>query len=355
MAPKTMMKLLGCVLVLGVSLTMSSCTPTPDDNASGTPSIVDDSQAPTDVATDVATDLPTAPTPSISQPTPSTNLDSIEATGGFGESPVVTVPAPWAIDSTQTRILVQGSGATVVDPQGYVDVNYYGVNARTGERFDDSYSNNTSVSFPLSGTIPGFSKGLTGQKVGTRLIIAIPGADGYDSKGGNSNAGIEIGDTLVFVVDILRAQFDQPTGATQTISDTSLPTVSGDLETPTVTMPSGSAPTSLVVQPLIVGPDPDMTVQSSDGIVVDYAEYIWESGSMVRQTYGFSPLQGKLSATIPGWQQALVGQPLGSRLLVIVPPDQAYPQGYPKLGVPQGSTMVYVIDLLFSSATVAQS
>jgi len=348
MATKRLTRLFGCVLVLGVGLTMASCTTTPEENPSGTPVIQNESSS---SPSGDASDLPIAPTPSISQPTPSTNLDGIEATGGFGEAPEVTIPSPWAIDSTKTKILVQGTGATV-DTTGYVDVNYYGVNARTGEYFDDSYSRGTSVSFPLNGVVPGFAKGLTGQKVGTRLIIAMPGADGYDSQGGNSNAGIEIGDTLVFVVDILKTQFAQPTGTTVTVNDASLPTVSGDLESPTVTIPSGNPPTSLVVQPLITGPDADVVVEATDGIVVDYAEYIWDSGKMVRQTYGFSPLTGKLSDTIPGWQQALAGQPLGSRVLLVVPPAQAYPQGAPKIGIPQGSTMVYVIDILFSSATV---
>ena len=350
MAPKRLPQLLGCILVLGVSLTMASCTSTPDNNPSGTPVINNESPSPSGDATD----LPIAPTPSISQPTPSTSLDGIDATGAFGESPEVTVPSPWAIDSTKTKILVQGTGAAVGNA-GYVDVNYYGVNARTGESFDDSYSRGTSVSFQLGQVVPGFAKGLTGQKVGTRLIIAMPGADGYDSQGGNSNAGIEIGDTLIFVVDILKAQFSEPTGTTVTVTNSALPTVSGDLESPTVTIPSGTPPTSLVIQPLITGPDSDVVVEQGDGLVVDYAEYIWDSGSMVRQTYGFSPLRGNLSDTIPGWQQALVGQPLGSRLLLVVPPELAYPQGAPRVGVPQGSTMVYVIDILFSSPTVMSS
>ena len=334
---------------------MASCTSTPADNPSGTPVINDDSSnsASASPSSD-ATDLPIAPTPSIVQPTASTTLDGIDATGGFGEAPEVTVPFPWAIDSTKTKILVQGTGATV-DTVGYVDVNYYGVNARTGEKFDDSYSRGSSMSFPLNGVVPGFSKGLTGQKVGTRLIIAMPGADGYDSQGGQSDAGIEIGDTLIFVVDILKTQFSQPTGTTVTVSDSSLPTVTGDLESPTVTIPSGNPPSTLVVQPLITGPDANVVVAQGDGLVVDYAEYIWDTGKMVRQTYGFSPLRGNLSDTIPGWQQALVGQPLGSRLLLVVPPDQAYPQGAPKIGIPQGSTMVYVVDILFSSLTVMSS
>jgi len=275
-------------------------------------------------------------------------MDGIDATGGFGDSPDVTVPAPWAIDSTQTKILVQGDGMTV-SQLGWVQVNYYGVNARTGDMFQESYSSGSPVSFALNGVVPGFQKGLAGQKVGTRLIVAMPGADGYDAAGGNSDAGIQVGDTLVFVIDILRTQYTQPTGTPVTPTDTSLPTVSGDVTAPTISIPQNATPpTSLVVQPLITGPDPTLTVQSSDSIVVDYAEYVWSTGTMIRQTYGFSPLNGALSDTLPGWQQALVGQPMGSRLLLVLPPNLAYPQGYSKFGIPSGATMVYVIDILYT-------
>ena len=43
-----------------------------------------------------------------------------------------------------------------------------------------------------------------------------------------------------------------------------------------------------------------------------------------------------------------VGQTVGSRVLLIVPPAQAYPSGNPRIDVKSGETMVYVIDILFS-------
>ena len=51
---------------------------------------------------------------------------------------------------------------------------------------------------------PGFEEGLTGQKVGSRVMLVIPPDKGYGAQG-NSQAGISGTDTLVFVVDILDA------------------------------------------------------------------------------------------------------------------------------------------------------
>jgi peptidylprolyl isomerase len=335
-------RLVGGTVILGLGLSLAACT---SPGAQDSPSPSTSPSAPTSPDSSVAPSASALPT--VSQPAPSSNLNGVEATGAFGEAPTVTVPFPWAIDTTQTKVLVAGDGPTVQDA-GMVQVNYYGVDGRTGVTFDQSYANGKPVDFSLSGVVPGFQKGLAGQKVGSRVLIAMPGADGYDASGGKSEAGIEIGDTLVFVVDILRTSVTEPSGTATTQADPNLPSVSNDLAAPTVTIPTDKpAPTDVVVVPLITGTGP--VVGASDTLVVNYAEYIWGTGAMVRQTYGFSPLKGALTSTLPGWQKALTGQPMGSRLLVVVPPDQAYPEGNPKVSIPKGSTMVYVIDILYTS------
>ena len=95
-----------------------------------------------------------------------------------------------------------------------VEVNYYGVNGRTGKKFDESFTNGQPVAFSLAQVVPGFSKGLVGQRQGSRVLIAMPGKDGYDPMGGNPQAGIEVGDTLIFVVDLVDVQLAGPEGST---------------------------------------------------------------------------------------------------------------------------------------------
>ena len=360
-------RILGWVVAVGVTLTMAACSSpsgSSSASASGTGATIS-----SDSSSGAATDLPSAPTPTI---VPSTTLDGITVTGNFGDAPTVTVPSPWAIDSTKTEVLAPGSGGQTVNSDSTVLVNYYGVDGRTGQVFDQSWSRGAPASIDLTQVVPGFQKGLTGQQVNSRVLIAMPGADGYDSAGGQPNAGINIGDTLVFVVDILRSSFDQPTGTPVTVTDSTLPTVStpcppqtqtpsatpnpdcvnnNDINNPVLTFPAtANPPTSLVVQPLITGPGPN--VAATDTVTINYAEYMWDNNQYVRQTYGFgAPLKGTLSSTIQGWQQALVNQPMGSRLLVVVPPSLAYPQGNTKIGVPANTTMVYIIDILYADPT----
>ncbi|MDR0284426.1 MAG: FKBP-type peptidyl-prolyl cis-trans isomerase [Propionibacteriaceae bacterium] len=345
MTRKAVSQVVGCVLALGVTLALASCS---DPGTTGTPTPTvtpTEATAAATPTTPVATELPVAPTPTVSI-TASASLDAITVSGAYGEAPTVTVPSPWAIDATRTKVLVQGDGATVPDT-GIVEMNYYGVNARTGTLFDESFSSGSSVAMSLAGTIPGFQKGLAGQQVGSRVLIAIPGADGYDANGGQSSAGIEVGDTLVFVVDIVKTSVTEPTGAAQEVSDASLPTVTGDLNAPVVTIPSKQDPPAASVTQLLVKGDGPV-VQATDAVYVNYAEYVWKSGKLIRKTYGYTPMQGLLSATLPGWQSALVGQTIGSRVMLVLTPADSYPDGNPKMGIDAGSTMVYVVDVLFA-------
>ena len=50
---------------------------------------------------------------------------------------------------------------------------------------------------------------------------------------------------------------------------------------------------------------------------------------------------------IPAWDEGLVGQTVGSQVLLVVPPDKGYgADGNPDIGVKGTDTMVFVVDIL---------
>src|SRR3712207_1903093 len=140
----------------------------------------------------------------------------------------------------------------------------------------------------------------------------MPGSDGYDASGGNAQAGIEVGDTLVFVVDIVDVQLSEPSGEKVT-PKAGLPTVSGALDKPTITIPKSDPPSKLVVQPLIKGTG--KKVGASDTITFNYRWQAWGDGRVIEQSYGDKPASYQLSGLLPGMQKGLEGQPVGSRVL----------------------------------------
>jgi peptidylprolyl isomerase len=127
-------------------------------------------------------------------------------TATAGTKPTITIPKGVAAPKgLVVQPLLQGSGAAVKKGQTLV-AQYVGVNYRTGKQFDASWDNGQPAQFPIGvgQVIPGWDTGLVGAKIGSRVLLVIPPADGYGASG-NPQAGIKGTDTLVFVVDVLGA------------------------------------------------------------------------------------------------------------------------------------------------------
>lgn len=327
------------LLALGVAsslLTLTACGGGDDpSSASASPSVAS-SAAPSSSASASATPSKIAA---------SDNLDAVKVSGTFGKEPKVTVKSPWAIDKTRTDVLEPSDGAVIKAGQT-VEVNYYGVIGRTGKTFDDSFSRGKSVALPLDQVVPGFKKGLVGQKQGSRVVIAMPGADGYDASGGSPEAGIEVGDTLIFVVDVIAVQLEGPEGAA-VAPKAGLPTVS-DGDTPKVTVPKTDAPSDLVIQPLIKGKG--AKVAPSDTITFNYTWVRWSDNKVLEESYTTKPASYALSGLLPGMQKGLVDQTVGSRVLLVIPPADGYPSGNATPKIDADETLVMVVDILFAQA-----
>ncbi len=286
-----------------------------------------------------------SPSPSAS-PTatvkPATSLNGITVKNpAFGDKPTVSVKAPWAIDQTRVKVMTEGKGA-VVNPS-YVFVHYLGVNGRTGKVFDGNFGKQTAM-FDLAQVVPGFKKALEGKKVGSRILVAMPGPDGYDSQGGNAQIDVKVGDTLIFVVDIVETVLNGPTGKAIT-PPAGLPTVTEKDGKPVITIPSTDPPAKMVAQPLTTGTG--RKVAAKDVIAVHYLGVSWKTGKVIEDKTGAVD-GGLLSSTIPGWQKGLVGKRVGQRVLLVLPPADSYPKGSNNPPVAAGDTVVYVVDILYA-------
>jgi FKBP-type peptidyl-prolyl cis-trans isomerase len=124
-------------------------------------------------------------------------------TSSPGTAPPVHVPQAGAPATLQTRTLIQGTGPVVMKGSLLV-AQYEGVIWRTGKIFDSTWQRGVPAGFQI-GTgqvIKGWDDSLVGKRVGSRVLLVVPPADGYGTQG-SAQAGIKGTDTLVFVVDIL--------------------------------------------------------------------------------------------------------------------------------------------------------
>ncbi|MFB7934601.1 FKBP-type peptidyl-prolyl cis-trans isomerase [Streptomyces sp. NPDC056039] len=118
-----------------------------------------------------------------------------------GKAPSIEVPKATAPKKLVAEYILEGDGEKVAADDSVL-VQYKGVLWDGGKEFDSSYANKQLVSFSLQQVVKGWAQGLTGKKVGSRVLIVIPPALGY---GDNppQGSGIKKDSTLVFSVDIL--------------------------------------------------------------------------------------------------------------------------------------------------------
>ena len=129
---------------------------------------------------------------------------------------------------------------------------------------------------------------------------------------------------------------------------TELPSASGSFgDKPTLTFPAGPAPAELDVSVLAPGDGP--LVEAGETIVVNYLGQTWgghvfdnsyDRGSTIAFPIG-------VGAVIGGWDAGLVGQAIGSRVLLSIPPHEGYgPRGVPQAGIRGTDTLVFVVDVV---------
>ncbi len=127
-----------------------------------------------------------------------------------------------------------------------------------------------------------------------------------------------------------------------------LPTATGGFgDKPVLTFPESPAPADLVVQILSRGTGEP--VEAGQDIEVNYLGQSWGGGifdnSYDRGESISFPIG--VGAVIAGWDEGLVGQQVGSRVLLSIPSHLGYgDRGVPQAGIRGGDTLVFVVDIL---------
>ncbi len=287
---------------------------------------------------------------SSSSSSPGANT-SVTATGSFGQSPKVTIPKAKAGSKLTVRTLIQGTGATYTKSDALAAnfVLYFWSGTSSSQKASTFGATPTLIP---SATLPGLETALVGEKIGSRVLAVIPPALGYGASG-NSQLGVPAATTLVFVIDLLKAygNTEGVTGKQLSNGGGALPTVSVKAgSAPTLTFPSSSPPSGLVTTTLVKGSGPKIT--KGEFVIAQYVGYIWRtkkvfgsswtSGSPFGFVIGASPEQ-----VIPGWDKGLIGQTVGSRVMLSIPPADGYGSaGQSQAGIKGTDTLVFVVDLV---------
>jgi peptidylprolyl isomerase len=277
-------------------------------------------------------------------------LDGVTVAGGVSERPTVTAEWPVRASTSVSEVRTKGSG-TKTAKGDRLSVDYLVVNGRTGDVLETSYGTSPVRLDLAKGTTPALVDALTGTTVGSRVLVAVAPKDGLTE---NAEAvGLKKDDTVLFVIDVrgISTPLERATG-TSVAPPPGLPTVTlAKNGAPTITMPSTPAPTGLVAVPLIKGTGP--VVQAGQTIDARYTGAIWDTGKVFDSTWKkrtagrVVAFQIGTGSVIDGWDQGLVGQTVGSQVLLVIPPALGYGAGgQPAAGIGGTDTLVFVVDIL---------
>ncbi|MEU4922422.1 FKBP-type peptidyl-prolyl cis-trans isomerase [Streptomyces parvus] len=190
---------------------------------------------------------------------------------------------------------------------------------------------------------------LTGHKVGSRVQVEGT-AEAIVGEQLNPQSGIKPTDPLVWVVDIVNAKKVDKKGEVkgdQAASEAGMPEVkAASQKAATITIPKGEkAPKDLKEQVLIKGDG--AAVKAGEGLVVQYTGVKWEDGEKFDSSWdhgGASAFPIGVGGVIQGWDKGLVGKKVGDRVLLTIPPNQAY--GADPSNQLAKNNLVFVVDIL---------
>src|SRR5215471_17994569 len=155
----------------------------------------------------------------------------VTVTGTFDKTPLVKIPAQKADGRLDVQTLIHGTGPALSSTDALVG--NYSVYIWSGTTHKLAGSTYTSVPALFAGRLlPGLTAALKNPTIGSR---------------GNPQGGVKPTDTLVFVIDLIKAYPSNAdvSGKTVSTGGHGLPTVAGGSGQPKITVPSSKPPKKL--------------------------------------------------------------------------------------------------------------
>lgn len=273
--------------------------------------------------------------------------------GSLGTSPVIDFPTPFVgRDASVATVIAAEDSATIITDGFYVDFEatvYAGADqailTATTYGQDSAPPQRLAVA---SGTNM-LSDAFLCQREGERFTLTGTTEDIFGDVGGS---GLNPLDTVVVVFDVLKV-FPRAASGMPQLGQDGMPAVTTAPDgRPGIAVPNTEPPANLRISTLIKG-NGDVVTEGQT-VVAHYLGVIW-GGAVFDSTWeanrpadlvAQSVIDNAGVGVVPGFAAALVGQTVGSRVIVSIPPSEGYPAGQEPTSIPANSTMIFVVDIL---------
>ena len=275
-------------------------------------------------------------------------LDTVTVEGDVGSAPEVTFDGQVEVSKIETETLITGDGEKVEDGDQVLTHLWIG-NGYTQDEALNTYKDEKPELITVSDDIGEvFQAAIEGQTIGSRVLVAAPAKDAFGEGG---NPALEIGneDTVIMVVDLASGVLDGPQGTEKDAPDWTPEIVEKDDVPESLDFTGTPEPSDrLRIAPLVHGDG--ATVEKGQTIVVNYLGQVYDGEAPFDSSYARgepTSFQIGTGAVVKGWDEALVGRAVGSRVLLSVPPDLGYgEEGNKDAGIKGTDTLYFVVDIL---------
>ncbi|MBD8869528.1 FKBP-type peptidyl-prolyl cis-trans isomerase [Nocardioides donggukensis] len=273
---------------------------------------------------------------------------TVTVSGDFGKAPKVKYDGRLGQETSETTVLTEGEGADVEDGESAM-VHLYIGNGFSGEKAYSTYDDNRPTVLEVGeNSLPALREAVVGHPAGSRVQVLAAPEDAY-GEAGNPNLFIGNGDSVVFVVDILSTVLDGPEGAEQE-APAGLPSITETDGTVTALDFADAEPAGkgLQVVTLVEGEGPE--IEKGSFLAMHYLGQVEGKKKPFDENYSaeaITPFRIGKGDLIKGWDEGLVGVPVGSRVMLVVPPRFGYgAKGNDGAGIKGTDTIYFVIDVL---------
>jgi len=270
--------------------------------------------------------------------------ESVSVTGDVGSAPEISFDTPLQVDELQATVLQEGEG----EPTAAGDYVQYALTAFGADEGDElvslGYEPGELLPSQISADSP-LGQILGCNAPGTRVVATFPATPATETS--------EAIASEVYVIDLLSVVPTAAWGEPQD-PEPGMPVVTlADDGAPTIEIPDADAPTETQVTALKQGDG--YTVQAGDYVLIQYSGVRWSTGEVFDETWnGKSPYAAQTTGFVEGFQKALEGFPVGSQVLVVIPPAEGYGEGEINETDLKGETLAFVVDILGAQHVAAE-
>jgi peptidylprolyl isomerase len=251
--------------------------------------------------------------------------------------------------------VIESGDGTRIAPDSQVDYDFTILDGQSGQVLGTSGYTSGQFARIAAGFDVSVGDAMTCATVGSRLAIVSTWADAKSAFSSDAEGSMDDDATVVVVADLKQAYLGKADGFNQLPQD-GMPTVVTAVDgTPGVSVLLQEPPTT--TRSSVIKGGGGATLRADDNAVVHYSLWTWPSATGSEPAQVGSTWTSHRAVTLAltdladgggvptGLLNALVGEKVGSQVLVVLPPgDDSFPAG--KGPAADDSTYIFVVDLL---------